>query len=70
MVLLTLILIPVLMLSDYYLTLIGEKLRQQSESRRLVRLESYELNPLFRKDVARLRWLTGVILLLQQVLLH
>ncbi|MEM9819212.1 MAG: hypothetical protein AAF827_22815, partial [Cyanobacteria bacterium P01_D01_bin.6] len=56
MVLLTLFLIPALMLSDYYLTLIGERLRQQSESRRLVRLESYELNPLFRKDVARLRW--------------
>lgn len=57
MILLTLILIPSLMLSDYYLTLLGEKLRQRSQPHRLLRIESYELNPFFQKDVARLRWI-------------
>lgn len=57
MILLTLILIPSLMLSDYYLTLLGEKLRQRSQPQCLFRIESYELNPFFQKDVARLRWI-------------
>ena len=56
MVLLTLILIPGLVLSDYYLTLVAEKLRQESQSHRPIRLERYELNPKFQKDVAQLRW--------------
>ena len=56
MVLLTLILTPSLMLSDYYLTLVGEVLRRKSQPHVLLKLESYELNPFLQKDVAQLKW--------------
>jgi hypothetical protein len=49
-------LVPVLMLFDYYLTLLGAYLAEQSY-RRHFKVEHYELNPIWQKAVAQRRWL-------------
>jgi hypothetical protein len=48
--------IPCFMLLDYYLTLAGKVLRQRSSYDRYFQLGSYELNPVFKQDIDRLRW--------------
>jgi hypothetical protein len=48
--------VTALTLADYYLTLLGAKMAEQ-DYRRHFKSESYELNPVWRGDVARVRWL-------------
>lgn len=48
-------LIPLLMLSDYFLTVIGAKLAEKSY-RKHFKFPDYELNPVFRKAIAQKRW--------------
>jgi hypothetical protein len=50
------LLIPVLMLADYYLTVFGAVLGAKAY-RQHFRTENYELNPLWQQDIARKRWL-------------
>lgn len=47
--------IPVLMLSDYFLTVCGAVLSEK-KYRQHFQFENYELNPLWQKDMARKRW--------------
>lgn len=69
--------VPVLMLADYLLTILGAK-SAAVVYRRHYLLPSYELNPLFRNTVDRQRWfnpihlalvvfVTGALLLLDQM---
>ena len=44
--------IPILMILDYYLTIYGDKLRLEGYSSHF-EIDSYELNPLWVKDVAK-----------------
>ncbi len=53
---LAVLIVPLLMLADYYLTLYGASLKQRSGYDRFFVSEHYELNPTFQADVARLRW--------------
>ena len=60
------LIIPVLMLSDYYLTLYSNRLRLDAYSHHVV-LEVYELNPIFASDISRnkiinINHLIGVLL--------
>jgi hypothetical protein len=49
------VLIPLMLLSDYFLTLAGA--RAAAEKHRLhFRLEHYELNPIWQESVAKLKW--------------
>jgi len=50
-----LFLVTALTLADYYLTLLGARMAEQGY-RRHFKSESYELNPVWRSDVARVRW--------------
>src|SRR5262245_6019846 len=50
------LLVPVLMVLDYYLTLYGAHLAEQSY-RRHFKTEHYELNPIWQRAVARRRWI-------------
>jgi hypothetical protein len=50
-----LIVVPVLMLGDYALTILGAK-SASSVYRRHFKTPHYELNPLWRESVARVRW--------------
>jgi hypothetical protein len=72
------LLVPVLMLLDYYLTLLGAHLAEQSY-RRHFKTEHYELNPIWQRAVAGRRWLnvrhlvlvllvTGILVVLAEVL--
>lgn len=47
--------LPLLMLADYTLTLIGARLREKGYADRF-RVEHYELNSLWQRDVAAQRW--------------
>ena len=49
-----LICLPILMLCDYYLTLAGKKLRDKVYADQLTS-EEYELNPVWQKDVNKLK---------------
>ena len=49
------ILVPVLALSDYYLTVLGSALKAKRYDA-FVRLEHYELNPGFQDAIARKQW--------------
>ena len=73
------LLVSVLMLLDYYLTLLGARLADRSY-RRHFKTEHYELNPIWQSAVAGRRWLnvrhlilvmlvTGILVLLGEVLL-
>jgi hypothetical protein len=44
--------IPVLLLADYYLTLLGARLRKRAAAAG-IEMEEYELNPLWQEDVNR-----------------
>ena len=57
------LLIPALMLSDYALTIAGARARSRSYGDHF-RTEHYELNPVWQKDVEKLRWLNPRHLLL------
>jgi hypothetical protein len=70
--------VPVLMLLDYYLTLYGAHLAEQSY-RRHFKTEHYELNPIWQSAVARRHWINlrhlalvvlvvGILVLLAEVL--
>jgi lysylphosphatidylglycerol synthetase-like protein (DUF2156 family) len=50
-----LLVVPILMLADYALTILGAK-RSAVVYRNHFTTPSYELNPLWRKDVNQLRW--------------
>lgn len=50
-----LLLIPVAMLLDYALTIVGARLRERAVGQHF-QIDHYELNPLFQKTVAKLRW--------------
>jgi len=47
--------VPALMVVDYYLTLWGRVVLEKEYLRRF-QVEEYELNPIWRGDVGRLRW--------------
>ncbi len=49
------LLVPVLMFLDYFLTVLGAVKREKGYSRHF-RTEHYELNPIWQKDIARSRW--------------
>jgi hypothetical protein len=49
------LLVPILMLLDYLLTILGAK-ASSSVYRQHFRLPSYELNPLWQKSIEQLRW--------------
>jgi len=51
-----LFLVPVLMLADYYLTLVGFLLYRKGY-RNHVKIEQYELNPVWQSSIAKMRWL-------------
>lgn len=53
---LELLLVPLFMLLDYFLTLVGKKLNTKVHARHF-KTESYELNPNWQDDVRQLRWL-------------
>ena len=70
--------VPVLMVLDYYLTLYGAHLAEQSY-RRHFKTEHYELNPIWQSAVARRHWINlrhlalvvlmgGILVLLAEVL--
>ena len=46
--------LPLFMLADYYLTLLGE--RQSKEYREHYVLKEYEVNPLWQGDVKKQKW--------------
>lgn len=50
------LLLPVFMVTDYYLTVLGAIHREKGYTRHF-RMEHYELNPVWQKDVAAKRWL-------------
>lgn len=50
------LLLPVFMVTDYFLTVLGAIHREKGYSRHF-RLEHYELNPIWQKDVAAKRWI-------------
>ena len=52
------LLVPLLMLSDYLLTIAGARLRTSAYASHF-RTRHYELNPLWQNAVARMRWLNG-----------
>lgn len=54
--------IPLFMMADYYLTLLGEKISK--EYREHFVMKEYEVNPLWQKDVSRLKWFNPKQLLL------
>ena len=49
------LLVPVLMLSDYLLTVAGARLRATAYSDHF-KTPSYELNPIWKEAIAKLRW--------------
>lgn len=49
------LLVPLLMLADYYLTLLGAVQREKAYSQHF-KVQHYELNPLWQRDVASKRW--------------
>ena len=70
--------VPVLMVLDYYLTLYGAHLAEQSH-RRHFKTEHYELNPIWQRAVSRRHWINlqhlacvvlvgGILVLLAEVL--
>jgi hypothetical protein len=48
------VLVPILMLADYYLTVLGNFYRRKKYSEYYV-IETYELNPLWKKDIDSLK---------------
>lgn len=48
-------LIPILMFSDYFLTVAGAVLKERAYDRHF-EIDSYELNPTWQTDIARKRW--------------
>ena len=60
-------LLPVLMQADYLLTVAGASARQGAYSTHF-KLEQYELNPTWQKDIARLRWFNPKHLLMTTAL--
>jgi|GEM_PF-1071428 len=57
------LLVPILLLSDYYLTLAGAKLAGERYHRHF-RLDHYELNPVWQESIAKRRWFNPRHLLL------
>jgi hypothetical protein len=49
------LLVPVLMLADYFLTIVGALLYKRGYSKH-VRYENYELNPMWQRSVDAIRW--------------
>lgn len=47
--------IPILMLADYFLTVAGARLSEK-KYRQHFKITSYELNPIFQKQIAQKRW--------------
>jgi hypothetical protein len=52
------LLVPALMLTDYWLTVAGARLRDSGYASHF-KTPSYELNPLWQKTIAGKRWLNG-----------
>jgi hypothetical protein len=52
------LLVPVLMLTDYWLTVAGARLRDSGYASHF-KTPSYELNPVWQKTIAAKRWLNG-----------
>src|SRR5690349_15969627 len=50
------VIIPILMLCDYYLTLLGNIYKKKRYAEHFV-TETYELNPIWRKDVDNIKWI-------------
>ena len=48
--------IPILMLSDYYLTVLGSFYWKAKWGKHIIR-EAYELNPIWRKDIENPKWI-------------
>ncbi|MBP7176915.1 MAG: hypothetical protein KBA53_11975 [Thermoclostridium sp.] len=48
------VIIPLFMMADYYLTLLGEKLSKEYRKHYVVK--EYEVNPLWQKDVNQRKW--------------
>jgi hypothetical protein len=57
------VIVPVLMLADYFLTVAGATARDQGYDQHF-KHEQYELNPRWQKDIARKRWFNPRHLLL------
>lgn len=57
------LLMPVLFLTDYYLTVLGNVMKEGVYSRHY-RIEHYEMNPIWQRDIARKRWFNPRHLLL------
>ncbi len=51
-----LILIPILMFSDYFLTVAGAVLKEKKYADHF-KFEHYELNPIWQKEIAQKKWL-------------
>lgn len=70
---LAVLIVPLLMLADYYLTLWGAIQRERSGYARFFVIENYELNPTFQADIAKRRWVNPrhllIVLLLTVFLL-
>jgi hypothetical protein len=58
-----LLLLPLLMVSDYLLTIAGARTRRDTYARHFA-TRHYELNPIWQKEVAKLRWFNPRHLLL------
>jgi hypothetical protein len=50
------VLLPILMFADYFLTVLGAVLRERKYAEHF-KVEHYELNPLWQKTIARKQWL-------------
>ena len=50
-----LLLLPIMMLADYLLTVAGARLRERHYSHHF-KLDHYELNPIWQKEISKKRW--------------
>jgi hypothetical protein len=50
--------IPVLMLADYFLTVVGARMSEK-KYRQHFKISSYELNPIFQRQIAQKRWFSA-----------
>lgn len=48
--------VPILMVCDYYLTLLGNIYRKKKYGEHFI-IETYELNPVWKKDVDKIKWI-------------
>lgn len=61
------LLVPIIMIADYYLTLIGAKLRERRYAQHWV-TKHYELNPIWQKSVSNYKWINARFIFLVIIL--